>query len=83
MSENDYKRLLLKMSDMLNEHAEAMEDKEEAFRDIANVCVQMAAFPMSFLGDEDTRMRYQEAALERIPKAMEQYRLFCIKEEAH
>ena len=83
MSEIDYKWLLLKMSDMLNEHAEIMEDKEEAFRDIANVCVQMAAFPMSFLGDEDTRMRYQEAALERIPKAMEQYRLFCIKEEAH
>ena len=83
MSENDYKRLLLKMSDMLNEHAEIMEDKEEAFRDIANVCVQMAAFPMSFLGDEDTRMRYQKMALEHIPKAMEQYRLFCIKEEAH
>ena len=83
MSENDYKRLMLKISHMLDEHAEIMEDKEDAFRDIANVCVQMAAFPMSFLGDEDTRMRYQEAALERIPKAMEQYRLFCIKEEAH
>lgn len=83
MSKNDYKRLLLKISDMLDEHFEVTKDKEDAFRDIAGVCIQMAAFPMSFLGGEDSRIRYQEAALERVPKVMEEYRSFCIKEEAH
>lgn len=82
MSNKDVKDLVKKISDLLDNHMRKIDDKEEAFRVLAHVCIHMAAFPLEYL-DPEGRGIYQQIALEGVSEVMENYRSFRTRQEAH
>ena len=78
----DVSDLLLEISDLLENRVAKIDDREEAFRVLASVCIYMVAFPFAFL-DSEGRGTYRKAALKKIPEIIEDYESFCARQEAH
>lgn len=82
MSREDFIDLVSEVSDLLDSRINKIDDKEEAFRVLVNVCVQMSAFPLAYLDDQG-RDVYRQVALEKIPEVMRSYQSYCARQEAH